>query len=590
MAKKNTLLKRFLVWRIRNVSDKQFVNILSVVVGLSVGFAAVVIKNSVHIIESLVHDLLSSSMLKYAYFVTPIVGISLAVLFIKYVIRRPVQHGIPGVLYAISTQRGKINQHNMFSSIITSSLTVGFGGSVGLEGPTVATGAAIGANIGSLLRLKYKQIVILLGCACAGAMAAIFKAPIASIVFVLEVIMLNLSMSSIVPLLFASVSATLTSYFFMGQNVAYSFVLKDSFSLEDMPSFVMLGVVCGFLGVYFKKVYVLIEEKFEKRNLLTRLLYAGSLLGGLIFVFPSLYGEGYEQINSAISGDFSYLYDNTFYKERVTNYYVIALLFFAVIMLKVFATSLTFAAGGVGGIFAPTLFVGANVGLLVSVTFATLGIQVSASNFVLLCMGGMIAGVLHAPLTAIFLIADLTGGYALFFPLMVTSTCSFACVRMFGNTSVYTHWLAKRKQLFTHNKDKALVSMLKIDKLLERDFGTIHPDASLGHLVEVIKTSRRNIYPVVDDSGILHGLVKLDDVRTYMFDQKKWNKVFVRNIMHMPEVYMSPDDDMDHVVSKISNSKHFNFPVLKDGVYLGFVSRAKLFSAYRKMHAYLSDD
>lgn len=585
------LLRKFLVWRIRNMSDKQFVNILSVIIGVSAGFAAVVIKNSVHLIESFVHQALQDGVLRYLYFLSPIIGIAVAVAFIKYAIRRPVQHGIPGVLYAISTQRGKMNKHNMFSSIITSSFSVGFGGSVGLEGPTVATGAAIGANIGSLFRLRYKQVVILLGCACAGAMASIFKAPIAAIVFVLEVVMLSMSMSTIVPVLLASVSATLTSFFFMGQNVVYSFQLKDGYSLHDIPSFVLLGVLCGFLGVYFKSMYIFVEQRFERiQNIWKRLLVGGGLLGLLVLAFPALYGEGYEIVNAAIAGNYEPLLEETFYGRYVKDIYTLSLVFLSVILLKVFATSLTFGAGGIGGIFAPTLFIGANTGLFIATVFVSLDIEVSVSNFVLLGMGGMIASVLHAPLTAIFLIADLTGGYGLLFPLMVTSTFSFACVRMFDNTSVYTHWLAKRKQLFTHNKDKALVSMLKLDKLLEKDFGTIHPDANLGHLVEVVKTHRRNIYPVVDDEGVMHGLVKLDEIRSYMFDQKKWSKIYVRNIMHFPEVFMSPDDDMDHVVAKISGSKHYNFPVIKDGKYLGFVSRAKLFSAYRKMHAYLSDD
>jgi len=591
MTKRKRLLIRLLVWRKRNVADKNFMYILSIIVGLIVGFAAVIIKNSVHFIQELLHEGISDKYLEFLYFLLPIAGVFLATIFIKIVVKSKVQHGIPGVLYAISTKRGKINPHNMFSSIVTSAFTVGFGGSVGLEGPTVATGAAIGSNLGQLLRLNYKQIILLLGCACAGAMAAIFKAPVAAIVFALEVIMLNLSMASIVPLLLASSSATLTSYLFLGREVIYPVDKVDTFILSDTPSFILLGVLCGLLSVYFKRVYVFVEKRFDTiENGTIRLLIGGSMLGILIFFFPALYGEGYYEINMCIAGNSEYIYSNSLLKGWQGSFTITVFIFLSLIFLKVVATALTFGAGGIGGIFAPTLFTGATLGLFVAYLFSYFGINVSATNLVLLGMGGMIAGVLLAPLTAIFLIADLTSGYGLFLPLMLTASASYLSVRLFESTSVYTHQLARRKQLLTHHKDKAMLSMLDLKSLIETDFGTVHPDASLLDLIDVIKNTSRNIYAVVDEDGILHGIVKLDDVRKDMFDPRRYQKIFVRNIMYMPEYFVSPNEEMEEVVKKISKSGRYNFPVLDEGRYLGFVSRAKIFSAYRKMNEYFSDD
>lgn len=590
MTKMKRALMRFLVWRKRNMTDKNFMYILSIFVGLAVGIGAVVIKNSVHFIQGVVH-VLPQLYVEYLYFLLPIAGIFLAVAFTKFIIKRKVQHGIPGVLYAISSSRGKISQHNMFSSIITSAFTVGFGGSVGLEGPTVATGAAIGSNFGRLMRLNYKQIILLLGCACAGAMASIFKAPVAAIVFALEVIMLNLSMSSIVPLLLASSTATLTSYLFLGTEVLYPVESIDKFDMKDIPSFVFLGILCGLMAVYFKRVYVYIEKRFDKvASVWQRLLIGGLMLGILIFFFPALYGEGYHEINMCLSGEYIYLFDNSMFSPLSNDIFAIISLFVAVIFFKVIAAALTFGAGGIGGIFAPTLFTGANIGLLIATLFMYFGVNVSSTNFALLGMGGMIAGVLHAPLTGIFLIADITTGYGLFLPLMFTASASYVCVRLFESTSVYTHELARRNQLLTHNKDKAMLSMLNLKHLVETDFGTVHPDASLGDLIEVIKNTSRNIYAVVDEDGMLHGIVKLDDVRKDMFDPRRHSKIFVRSIMYMPEYYVSPNESMEGVVAKISKSGRYNFPVLDNGKYLGFVSRAKIFSAYRKMNEYFSDD
>jgi len=428
--KKPTLWARILNWRNKYVSDRQLVLFLSVIVGLAVGLAAVTIKNLVHLIESNLHHFVSGHG-AFWYIVLPSIGILFTILFVKYINRFPVRHGIPGVLFAISKNWGKIKPHNLYSSIIASALTVGFGGSVGLEGPTVATGAAIGSNIGRALNLNYKQITLLLGCACAGAMAAIFKAPIAAIVFALEVIMLDLTMSAIVPLLLSSVTAVLTSYLFLGPNHLYSFTVQGEFELKQVVFYLIFGVFMGLVALYFTKVYLFISKQFSRiSDSFVRLLVGGTILGVLIFLVPSLYGEGYEEINSSLRGQIDFLFDDTIYGSFENNTFVIITLFLAVMLLKVVATSLTFGAGGVGGIFAPSLFSGAIAGLLFTTVLSQFGVQLPVSNFALVGMAGMIAGVIHAPLTSIFLIAEITKGYELFVPLMIVSTVAYATTKI----------------------------------------------------------------------------------------------------------------------------------------------------------------
>ncbi|HON52629.1 MAG TPA: chloride channel protein [Bacteroidales bacterium] len=590
---KYTFLVKFIRWRMQHVTDKQFVYFLSIIIGLIVGIAAVLLKLLVHAIRHLVHIWSPFHEGNFLYFFLPMVGIAAAVLFMKYVIKHNVKHGVPSVLYAISMEQGKLKPHQTFSSIVTSALTVGFGGSVGLEGPSIVTGAAIGSNVGRILRLKYKHIILLIGCGSAGVMAAIFNAPVAALVFALEVIVLNLAMSSIVPLLLASSAATLTSYFFLEQDVLFHAVelFNKGYELLDIPSFIVLGIFTGLVSVYFKRMYIAIESKFEHIERRKHKLYiGGGLLGLLLFFFPSLYGEGYDFINMAFRGDYSFLFANSIFIIFEKSFLLTCVLFCAVIFIKVIASSLTFGAGGVGGIFAPSLFIGANIGLFFWYVFEHFQIDAPVTIFVLLGMCGTIAGVLHAPLTGIFLIADITSGYSLFVPLMIVSAVSFATVRIFENNSVYTYLLAKRKQLITHNKDQSVLTLLQIKKLIETNFSTVHVNATLGDLIEVIKYSKRNIFPVVDDDGMLHGIVKLDDIRHIMFSPEKYNKIDVRTVMHMPKYYFSPTDDMDDVVAVIQKSGHYNFPILDNGKYVGFISRATVFSEYRKISEFFSEE
>ncbi len=590
-SKGKKLLKRFLIWRIKHVPEKVFIGVLAIITGVSTGLVAVVIKNSVHLIQELLKGWFSADTENYLFMFYPIIGITLAVLVARYLIKQKVGHGIPTVLYAISRTKCKIKQHNMFSSIITSALTVGFGGSVGLEGPTVATGAAYGSSIGKLFHLKYRQIILLLGCACSGAMAAIFKAPVAAIVFALEVIMLDLTMASLVPLLLASSSAVITSYLFMGQNVLYPVVLTDAFEISQLHFYAILGVLTGLQSVYFTKMYMYVGKVFKKiESWIWRLVIGGITLGLLIFLMPSLYGEGYEVINSALSGNYNHLFDNTFYYTSSDNFFVIVLAFCMVLIFKVIATSVTFNAGGVGGIFAPSLFLGSNLGLLFSMIVNKMGWDLSHSNFALVGMAGAIAGIIHAPLTAMFLIAEITGGYELFLPLMIVAAISYATVRLFTTNSVYTKQLAQKGALMTHNADKNMLSLLKLDTMIEKNFLTISEKANLGQLVDVISKSSRTIYVVVNDDNVLKGIVWLDHIKHIMFKPKFYDVVFVKDLMYMPKEIVELNMNMHQVVEMFEKSGHFNLPVVDKGKYVGFVSRASIFSSYRKKMKHFSSD
>jgi CIC family chloride channel protein len=556
-----------------------------------VGLAAVIIKNLVHFIREALENGFQTEYSHYYIFILPIIGIALAVIYIKFINRRPVGHGIPGVLFSISKNNGIIRSHNLYSSIITSALTVGFGGSVGLEGPTVATGGAVGSNLGRWMKLGYKEITLLISCASAGALSAIFKAPIAGIVFALEVIMLDLTMWAIIPLLIASASAALTSYLFLGQNVLYSFQLAESFQMNQIHYYLILGFLAGLLSVYFTRVYMNVTGLFDRIQQPWRKMFlAGGILGIIIFFLPPLYGEGYEVVNEGLRGAYLHLFEGTFFENWGDTFALTFLYLLLIIGFKVVATTLTFAAGGIGGIFAPSLFMGANIGLLYGLTLNQIGIDVSVSNMALVGMAGMIAGVVHAPLTAIFLIAEITGGYELFFPLMLAATISYGTTRYFVKNSVYTLQLAERGELMTHHKDRNILLMMKVTDLIETNFSTVRADQTLRDLIRIITKSSRNIYPVVDEHNNLRGIVKLDDIRHIMFNQEMYDSTSISDLMITPEWTIESTDQMEEVARIFSESGRYNIPVLKNGKYLGFVSRARVFSSYREMLKHFSDD
>ena len=585
------LLHRVNKFKIRHLSGHRFLYIMAIFVGLGAGLAAVIIKNLVHFIREALENSFQGEYTRYYIFILPIMGIALVVIFIKYLNRRPVGHGIPGVLFSISKNNGIMHSHNLYSSIITSALTVGFGGSVGLEGPTVATGGAIGSGFGKLFKLSYKETILLISCASAGAMSAIFKAPITGIVFALEVIMLDLTVWAIIPLLISSAVGALTSYLLLGQNVLYPFQVTEAFRMGQIHYYLILGALVGLLSVYFTKSYIYITSLFEKiENPWRRLLLAGGILGIIIFFFPSLYGEGYEIVNQGLKGNFFQIFEGSFVEGWQGTFVLLVLYILLVIGIKIIATTLTFAAGGIGGIFAPTLFMGANTGLLFGLVLNRMGIDVSVSNMVLVGMAGMIAGAVHAPLTAIFLIAEITGGYELFFPLMLASTISYATTRYFVKNSVYTVQLAERGELMTHHKDRNILLMMKVTELIETNFTPVKEGDTLRDLVQVITRSSRNIYPVVDDRNNLQGIVKLDDIRHIMFNQNMYDSTRIRDLMITPEWTIEATDQMEEVARKFSESGRYNIPVLQNGKYLGFVSRARVFSSYREMLRHFSDD
>jgi len=590
MATSLSYLARFHRWRLRHLSERKFIVVLSVLIGIIVGVLATILKNSVWKLQEFVGLVTLKNEGNSIYFILPVVGICLTVLIVHFLIRSPVRPGIPNVLHSISRRKGELSRHNLFSSMLTSALTVSFGGSVGLEGPTVVSGAAYSSVISRLFHLDYRNTILMLACSSAAAMAAIFKAPIAAIVFAVEVIMIDLTVFSLVPLLLASSSAVMTSYFFMGHDVLYPFEVKNTFVVSDLPYYIALGVLTGLVSAYFTKINIFITNKFEQiGGIWTRLIYGGLLLGFLIFLFPSLYGEGYEAINACLTGDYNYLYNNSVFFYLKDNFLLMVILLVAISLMKVIATSLALGSGGVGGIFAPTLFTGVNVGAVFAVLVDRFGNQViDKNNFALIGMAGLIAGVLHAPLTGIFLIADISGGYQLFVPLMITATFSFITVKAFAPRSVYHAQLAQRRELMTHDKDKNVLQMMEVRKLVETDFVTLQPDATLRDLTEAISVAHRDLFPIVDAEGYLKGMVKMDDIRHLIFKQDLYDSVKVEDLMYLPEHYISTNDLMEQVVAKFEATGRYNIAVIDDGKYVGFISRARVFSSYRKKMSHFS--
>jgi CIC family chloride channel protein len=581
---------RFVLWTNNHLTTSQKIRILAAVVGFVAGIAAVVLKNLVHLSALGLQSLSNLLHLNYFYFFYPVLGILLALLFMKYIIKRPGGHGVPGILHSISQKKGYLERHQMFSSLITSSLTVGFGGSVGLEGPIVGTGAALGSNIGSAFKLNYRQITLMIGCASSGAVASIFNAPLAGIIFSLEILMLDLTMSSLIPLLIASVSAIVTSYLMIGNDILYPFEVVSTYTVTDLPYYIGLGLFCGLVSAYFSFVYLKMSSFFEKFNGKWRLILGGGILGILIFVFPPLYGEGYKEVNFILTGNYEFIFSRSLFEPFANDLPVFLLLLFSIIAFKAFATSATFGAGGVGGIFAPSLFIGVHVGTLFALIVNLTGIaQVSVLNFALIGMAGVMSGIMYAPLFAIFLIAEISGGYSLLIPIMITSVSSYVLVKYFAPNSVYTRQLAQQRLLITHDKDKAALTLMKIDSLIEKDFQETTSGASLGELIKVVTKSKRNIFPVIDN-GKFMGIVFLNDIRHLLLKNELYDIVKVKDLMYMPTPLINPSETMEDVVKKFRNTHHYNLPVIDNDRYLGFISRANTFSAYQRLISEFSEE
>ncbi len=578
---------------IRHIRHRQLMLALSVIIGLLSGTAAVLLKNLTHFVEYKSKSWLLGDHSSELTYLLPLGGIMLTMLFVKYLLKQDIGHGISKILFAISKRKGHLKAHNTWSSMVASSLTVGLGGSVGLEAPIVLTGSSIGSNIGHLLRLNYKSVVLLVGCGAAGAIAGIFKAPIAALIFCFEVLMLDLTAWSMVPLLLSSVTAAIVAYFLLGEQVVFAFTISEPFVMQNLPFYILLGIFTGLISLYFTRMNNLVEHTMGKiPNGLVRTLTGGLLVSVLIFLMPQLFGEGYITLRTLLTGHAGELFDGTLFEGIIgNNAFFIIVFFLLLIFFKVIAMALTTGSGGVGGIFAPALFVGGMSGATLAKAvnmFSPAGI--SENNFSLVGMAGVMAGVMHAPLTAIFLIAEITGGYTLFIPLIVTATISYVTILAFEKQSVYTMRLAQRGELMTHHKDKAVLSILSVDEVLEKDFKKVHADETLGGLVKAISKSKRNIFPVVNDEKELVGVISLDDVRDIIFNTELYQKVKVAEIMQTPPAIIDRQEKMEQVLEIFEETGAWNLPVTDQGEYKGFISRSKIFSSYRKLLKEFSDD
>ncbi len=579
----NSFLKAVLIWRLKHLDDRKFILLLSIIIGLFSGIVAVLIKNSVHLVQWLLTFFFFPDYLNFLYLLYPMFGIIVVYLLIRYVFRRKPKPEVSDVLYAIHRKEGKMPPANTWLTIIASAITVGFGGSVGLEGPSATAGASMGSSIAQILRLSKKQTILLVSCGGAAAISSLFKAPITGVVFALEIFMLDLTLSSILPLLISAVVAAITSYFFFGSDVLYDFRLLSKPSWNELPFFVLLGIFTGVFSIYFISVKRWTESFFTKfKSRWKKITVGGLALGIMIFFMPSLYGEGYQTVNSCLHGDYSFLFLNSpFYHFRESIYAVI-IMFFALLILKSFATFFTFEAGGVGGIFAPILFLGSSLGFLIALLLNIFGIYAVPSNFAMVAMAGMLSGVMFAPLTGIFLIAEVTNGYDLIIPLMIVSATSYAIVRSRYSYSIYTQKLAERGILFGHHKAKNIVASMKLSDFIEKNFLVVHPEMTLRQLTQVIARSSRNIYPVTDKENNLLGIIFLDHIKHMIFNEKFYDTVKVSDLFFVPNTILDINDSVFKAIKMFRESGNYNIPVIDNGKYVGFVSRANIMSAFQQ--------
>ena len=581
---------RLIAWRETHIPDKTFVVMLALIVGVAAGLAAVLLKTLIALIAGFLTSRFSTEGGNLLYLVFPAIGIALASLYVYYVAREPISHGVTRVLYALALKKSRLKVHNMYSSLIASSLTIGFGGSVGAEGPIVFTGAAIGSNLGQAFKLTPQTLAMLVACGAAAGIAGIFKAPIAGMLFTVEVLMLDLTAGAAIPLIAASVAGATVAYVFTGYNVEFFFSQSEPFYASRIPFVVLLGVFCGFVSLYFITLIDRIEARFKRlRNRWVRFAVGGITLSLLIFLMPPLYGEGYDNITHLINGDVTSIFNNSLFYGWRDNTVAVLLFLFALGAFKVFATAATNGGGGVGGTFAPSLFVGVMAGVFFAYLINHLGfidpaMPLSIKNFALMGMAGVMAGVMHAPLMAIFLAAEMTGGYDLFLPLLIVSASSYAICRIFTPYGIYARRLAKRGELLTHQKDRSVLTLLKMDSVIEKDFSIVHPDMSLKDMVDVIAQSHRNLFPVTDDQGMLLGIVQLDDIRNIMFRPDLYRRVNVDRFMARPPAKLTIGTPMEQVMRTFDDTGAWNLPVIdEEGHYVGFVSKSKIFNSYRQV-------
>jgi len=583
---KQPFIKRLLILRYKYISQKNFVFLLAILIGLLSGLISVTIKNITYSIEWILEHLVIVSQ-NSIYFILPIIGLWLVYLFVKYVSKRPIEHAIPSILFSLSKKSGMIKRSKIYLPLITAPLTAGFGGSVGLLGPAIASASAVSSNIGQLFHVDRKTRSLLIGCAAAGAIASIFQSPIAAIIFAVEVFSLDLTFASLLPLLIASVSSVLTSYFFLGNSVLFNFNATNTFEARDTLFFIILGVGTGIASIYFSKIYFAVYKFFERFKTNGQKLVVGGLaIGVMLYFIPPLYGEGFGFINDLLDGNHLHALGKTPFDDYLDNIWVVIALLIGITIFKAVAMTTTFAAGGAGGIIIPTMVMGSALGNVVAkiINNIGLGFQVSEANFTLIGMAGLIAGVLHAPLTAIFLIAEITGGYQLFVPLMITVSMSFIITKNAIEHTIYTKELAEKGELLTHDKDQSVLTLMKLDDVIEQDFTVLHPEMSLGEMLhQGVAKSSRNLFPVVDENQYLVGIILLDNIRDVMFDQTLYNSTTVETFMHNPPDYIHYEtDSMKKVMNKFQSTGAWNLPVIKDRKYYGFVSKSKLLTAYRR--------
>ena len=578
---------RFLLWRERHIRERNFILLISFLVGICAATASLLLKFLIHTIQQLLWANIREGA-NYWLLLYPIIGILLAGVFVYYVVRDDISHGVTKILYAISQRKSRIKPHNMWSSLVASSLTIGFGGSVGAEAPIVLTGAAIGSNLGRLFRMEQKTLMLLVGCGAAGAVAGIFKAPIAGLVFVIEVLMLDLTMTSVLPLLISSVTAATMSYVFSGTEAMFQFSQTEEFVMERIPYVLLLGIFCGLVSLYFTRAMLRVEGIYAGlSHRWQRFILGAAMLSILIFLFPPLYGEGYDTIETLLNGDFIHLMDQSPFLGMENGYWGIVIFLGLILLTKVFASAATNGGGGCGGVFAPSLYIGCIAGFFFShvLNFFGLPVDLPEKNFALMGMAGTMSAVMHAPLTGVFLIAELTGGYNLFLPLMITSIGSYVTIRAFEPHSLYTMRLAQKGELLTHHKDKAVLTLMNVGSVIETDFIAVRPDMILGDVVkEAIAKSSRSMFPVVNTEGVLLGIVLVDNIRNIMFRPELYERFRVSRFMVSPPARIVNDMPMEKIMHIFDDTKAWNLPVVDtEGTYIGFVSKSKIFNAYREV-------
>ena len=588
---------KFLQWKTQYLTHRQFILLLCGLVGVATGFAALAMRSLTHFIE----EVLVGNIIRYInygfYVIFPAVGFLLVYWVKKYIIRKEVSHGIPSILYAVAKQKGIMKRFQAYGSILTAPITIGFGGSVGLEGPMVVTGAGISSQVARLFHINQSDRMLLLACACAAALAAIFKVPLAGILFAIEVFGLDLTLSSLLPLFVASLSGVLTSYLFFGNAALLPIYVGDSFLMHNIPFYLLLGVVGGFMSAYFTFVYEEVNRFFSKfSSAYLRIVIGGAILGLLVFVMPPLYGEGHEVINHLKAGHPELSISSNIFGWNLENPWVVILLLGGLVLFKVVATSVTFGAGGVGGIFSPMLFMGGVMGNCFARIINQIDIlpyKLPLANFTLIGMTALMTGVLHAPLTAIFLIAEVTGGYSLFVPAMVTAVVSFSIAKYFNKYSIYTMELGRKGELVNQDKDQAILTLMDMESVIETNFVPVYTDMMLkGVVYEAVRESSRNIFPVLDrEKGSLEGVILLDDIRHLIFEKELYDKVSVLEMMQPPPALIQMGQDtMNQVMDKFQNTAAWNLPVVKNGKYIGFISKSKLLTVYRRKLIYFSNN